>query len=61
MNDLVDNDSFNGFLFPVLLALEVMIGHDSCAMGESRAVCESSGHDGWNVEMSVHVCCNADD
>ena len=43
-NNLVKNESTDGFLLPVLLALKVAIGHDLCTVGESRVVCKGSGH-----------------
>jgi hypothetical protein len=61
VNDLVDDDGINGFLFPVLLTLKVVIGHDLCTMGESHVVCKSGGYNGWTMEVSGHVHCDAID
>ena len=60
-NDLVDDDSINSILFPVLLTPKVVIGHGLCMMDESHVVHESSEHNGWNVEASGLVHCHAGD
>ena len=60
-NNLVHNDRVDGFLFPLLLALEVVVGRDACAKGERCVVHKRSGDDERCNEVHSHLRCIAGD
>ena len=65
-DDFVHNNSIDGFLLPKFLALQIVVCHDACAVGESGVVGESIrdnwrrweaiGGDGGNSSDSLVFC-----